>query len=87
MGGWLDIAILMKTKSSAFDFDFDWRLWVCQYGEEQDQSGEKESVDSVGHGNVGESFDPVKDSMGNSGEANDPVSDSMGNAGEAGDPV
>ena len=22
-GGWLDIAILMKTKSSAFDFDFD----------------------------------------------------------------
>ena len=29
--GWLDIAILMKTKSSAFDFDFDWRLWVCQY--------------------------------------------------------
>jgi len=28
--GWLDIAILMKTKSSAFDFDFDWRLWVCQ---------------------------------------------------------
>ena len=25
--GWLSIAILMKTK---FDFDFDWRLWVCQ---------------------------------------------------------
>ena len=21
----------MKTKSSAFDFDFDWRLWVCQW--------------------------------------------------------
>ena len=27
--GWLDIAILLKTKSSAFDFD--WRLWVHQF--------------------------------------------------------
>ena len=27
----LDIAILMKTKSSAFDFDFDWRFWACQF--------------------------------------------------------
>ena len=26
----LDFVILMKTKSSAFDFDFDGRLWVCQ---------------------------------------------------------
>ena len=23
VGGWLDIAILMKTKSSTFDFDFN----------------------------------------------------------------
>ena len=30
MEGWMVIAILMKTKSSAFDFDFDWSLWVHQ---------------------------------------------------------
>ena len=54
---------------------------------ETDQSGENDTVDSVGSGNVGESGDPVTDAMGNSVENNDPVSDSMGNAGEAGDPV
>ena len=29
-GGWMVIAILMKAKLSAFDFDFDWSLWVHQ---------------------------------------------------------
>ena len=29
-GGWLDIAILMITKSSGFDFDFDCQLWLCK---------------------------------------------------------
>ena len=33
----------MKTKSSAFDFDFDWRLWVCQnFEQSKDNRYEKE---------------------------------------------
>ena len=24
-----------ETKSSAFDFDFDWQLWVCQDGDKE----------------------------------------------------
>ena len=40
-------AILMKTKSSAFDFDFDWQLWVCQLKSANPMSNGK--VNSILH--------------------------------------
>ena len=41
LGGWFDIAIVMKkkNKSSAFDSYFDWGLWACQKVKEQQNLG------------------------------------------------